>query len=100
MQNPEFYRNLMPTNTKVMAICTDLGDPYNESGDTTSKNIVNDFDDLVAISMISCLEGKCNIYTTMKDKKIEATISTNVDNLLTHMEGTKDEFTLLFHNVY
>jgi hypothetical protein len=93
MQNPEFYQNWMPENTQVMAICTDLGDPYNESGDTESKNLVNDFDDLVAIAMISCLEGNCNIYTTMKDKEVEATVSTNVQELVEYMDVTKCNFT-------
>lgn len=87
MQNPEFYRNFMPSDTTVMAICTDFGDPYNESGDTTSKNLVNDFDDLVAIAMISCLEGNCDIFTTMKDKDIETEVKRNVTNLIQNLNN-------------
>lgn len=89
-----FYQETMPINTSVMAMCTDLGDPYNESGDTLSLNLVNDFDDLVAIAMISCLEGDCEVYTTMKDKNIERIVSLNVDNLIDHLEVTPCNFHL------
>jgi len=89
-----FYQETMPINTSVMATCTDLGDPYNESGDTQRLNLVNDFDDLVAIAMISCLEGDCEVYTTMKDKNVERIVSHNVDNLIDHLEVTPCNFHL------
>ena len=89
-----FYQDMLPINTSVMAICTDLGDPYNESGDVHSLNLVNDFDDLVAIAMISCLEGDSKVYTTMKDKNIERIVSLNVENLIDHLEVTPCNFHL------
>lgn len=92
MKLPEFYSEFMSLNTNVIAISTDIGDPYNESGDTTSQNLVNDFDDLVAIAMISFLKGNCNIYTTMKDKVTENIIKENVKHLITYMEVTTCQF--------
>lgn len=92
MQLPEFYSELMPNNTSVIAVCTDLGDPYNESGDTNTTNLVNDFDDLVAIAMISFLKGNCDIYTTMKNKITEQVIKQNVNHLITSMEVTNCQF--------
>ncbi|MFT4803206.1 MAG: hypothetical protein ACI9YE_000398 [Psychroserpens sp.] len=97
MQHPEFYRNFMPSDTTVMAICTDFGDPYNESGDTGSKNMVNDFDDLVAIAMICCLEGNCDIFITMKEKNIQDKVYQNVTYL---MKSLNNEFIHLTPKLY
>ena len=96
MNSPEFYWDIMPSDTSVMAICTDFGDPYNESGDTTSQNLVNDFDDLLAIAMISCLKGNCNVFTTMKNKEIEPEVKKNVQNL---MQNLTNDFNYLQINI-
>ena len=85
---PEFYDLYVPNNMVVMAICTDLGDPYNESDDTESNDLVNDFDDLVAIAMISNLKGKANIYVDMPDKNVEETVRGNVQQLIDTLEVT------------
>ena len=85
---PEFYQSHTHKNMTVMAICTDLGDPYNESDDTKSQNLVNDFDDLVAIAMISNLRGKANIYVDMPDKKIEKEVRANMIQLIDTLEVT------------
>ena len=51
-------------------------------------NLVNDFDDLVAIAMISNLKGKANIYVDMPDKNVEETVRGNVQQLIDTLEVT------------
>jgi len=91
---PEFYERYMPENAQVMAICTDLGDPYNESCDTKSMNLVNDFDDLVAIAMVSILNGKANVYVDMPNQETQTCVHNNVKELIDVLEVTKCDLIL------